>query len=147
MLKVPGRGTGSLCAGPTPDLPSVSPSAPEPTLQDVLPAEPAALPASSQVCPQIAPPLNAPQSAPSLLLLWCQLRGLLWHSSSGTCSSGSGGCCLSHHRRRRSHHCRPQVLTADHLRGSGAVGRGVVSPLEAAAAEVDLSQEEQKLEA
>ena len=48
------EGTGrSLCAGLTCCL---SPSAPEPAHQDVLPAEPAAVPASSQVRPQVPYP-------------------------------------------------------------------------------------------
>ena len=38
------------------DLLSVSSSAPEPAHQDVLPAEPAAVPASSQVRPQVPHP-------------------------------------------------------------------------------------------
>ena len=66
---------GGLCAGLTCSL--TLPSAPEHTHQEVLSAEPTAMPAPSQVPhPEMSPKVS-PEVPLSLLLLQCQLRGLL----------------------------------------------------------------------
>ena len=69
------------------DLLSVSPSDPEPAHQDVLPAEPAAVPAPSQVPhPEMSPKVS-PEVPLSLLLLQCQLWGLLWPQLRGAAAA------------------------------------------------------------
>ena len=69
------------------DLFSDSLSAPEHAHQDVLSAEPTAMPAPSQVPhPEMSPKVS-PEVPLSLLLLQCQLWGLLWPQLRGAAAA------------------------------------------------------------
>ena len=122
------------------DLFSDSLSAPEHAHQDVLSAEPTAMPAPSQVPhPEMSPKVS-PEVPLSLLLLQCQLWGLLWPQLRGAAAAlGVGAAAWATTGTTGPTAADPRALTvaASPWGAPGAAEGGAVSPLEAAATEVD----------